>query len=326
MINVFRAFRNVWAALALALLIAFAVVSSKTGRLRLGDGRLGLQLSSAAVFTHYNRIWSQPVTLVKVDGAADWIEVSHSDLTPLGIAGYRQRWDRMIWESDRKRAPTSFWSRAADFVAERWAAGHPKETPLAEVRFVKVLRRAGDPTMDVPEGRWQLPPVAALSAKDVVELALCRRVEGQWSVVPKKGTGGKSGPNEVDEGEDEELLPAQVRPRVRIPSVSGGKAGPVRSGTIPQKPASIRPSVPVRPNGQKPPGPQGRSAPLRPQIQPGAKSRGPLPLPPGVSPSNAGGSPKTKSQAPVGYAQSDAQADLGQGERDPQKNGGHHPG
>jgi hypothetical protein len=247
--SLYRYFRGFWAALALSLLVAFAVVSSKTGRLRFVDGRLGLQLSSAAVFTHYNRVWSQPVTLVKVGGSTAWVEVTHSDLTPLGIAGYRQRWDRLIWEADRKRAPENLWVRAAAFTADRWAQAHPAGEPVAEVRLVKVLRRAGDPAMDVPQGRWDLPPVASLPAKDVVELALCRRVDEQWVLAPKK----RSEPAEVDEGTDEDAAPAKMRPLVRIPSLPGGSTGSVRPGKGAQKPSGIRPAAPGPPWGATPP-------------------------------------------------------------------------
>jgi hypothetical protein len=306
--SLYRYFRGFWAALALSLLVAFAVVSSKTGRLRFVDGRLGLQLSSAAVFTHYNRVWSQPVTLVKVGGSTAWVEVTHSDLTPLGIAGYRQRWDRLIWEADRKRAPENLWVRAAAFTADRWAQAHPAGEPVAEVRLVKVLRRAGDPAMDVPQGRWDLPPVASLPAKDVVELALCRRVDEQWVLAPKK----RSEPAEVDEGTDEDAAPAKMRPLVRIPSLPGGSTGSVRPGKGAQKPSGIRPAAPVRPGGQRPPERQPRPAPVRPAAQSGASGRGPLPLPPGVSAPNGGGPPKPVPQGPSGVAKPDAQGAIRQ--------------
>lgn len=188
-------------------------------------------MTSAAVFTHHNTVWSQPVTLVRSGPAAGWKEIEHRQLTPLPIAGYRHRWDRMVWEADRRKV-TAFWPHAAEFAAGRWQAEQPEAAAITEVRFVKVLRRASDPATAKPAGHWQLPPVAVLPAKDVVELAWCRKTDTGWARV---GKWKKPAADTQAKPAQPELLPLG-RPLLRRDTATPPAVAPLQRRKLPLPP------------------------------------------------------------------------------------------
>lgn len=235
--------------------------------------RYRLQASCAALFTHRNTSWGKPLYAVRLAGGAGWMEVDGRLISPLEIAGYRTRPDRLAFEVSKKKLD-GIWPRFAEHVARVMAREFPGIAPVEEVKVFKALVKHSQPEMMEPAGRWKIPPLFALPSKQRPELAHCRLEAGKWVTV-KAGSRGKPGdappnPSEVNP------LPTRRLARAESGEVpSGGApgrqlAGPVvRTEVVPAPPsARVRPQ-PTRPTGAgaplRPPLPQ-RSMPLPPRL------------------------------------------------------------
>ncbi len=134
--------------------------------------RWRLQMASAAVFTHHNTSWSQEVTLIRDGPKSGWMAIPSSEITPLQIAGYRYRWDRLVWDV-RKKKLSAFWPRAAGYAAKRWSEAYPERGKATEFRVVRVLRRCTDPAMIHPAGHWEVNGMEGVATADLTELSYC---------------------------------------------------------------------------------------------------------------------------------------------------------
>jgi hypothetical protein len=196
-------------------LVPFSLVASRMSKCAFLPHRWRLQMTSAAVFTHHNIVWSRPVTLVRRQGNTSWSELPSAQVTAMPIAGYRYRWDRMVWEMGREKV-NSFWMRAADQVEDVHQAQHGEDSSFTEVRFVKGLRRHTDPGVNTPEGHWKLPPFHLLPGKDVAEVGYCQKRDGAWVYAGKWKTESKP--------QQKGIVPLNNKPpaeRVLLPGMPG---------------------------------------------------------------------------------------------------------
>ncbi len=233
-------------------LLPFVSVAAKKSAPAFFPSRWRLQMASAAVFTHHNTSWSGLMTMMRHGPNSEWVQIPTSELTPLQIAGYRYRWDRLVWDMTRKKV-VSFWPRAADHAAQKWRELNPQFPAATEVRIVKILRRYTDPAVILPVGHWELPPLETVAAGDRIELAYCKLQNGVWVNAGKWRAPTASKPSSAETAPGNSASNAPVRRR------TNGAVGP--SGSPSLLPL-IRPSAKGAPD-------QGPSVPLvKPKSQP----------------------------------------------------------
>jgi hypothetical protein len=182
----YRPYAGIWfVSVCLFGLIPFALVAAKLWTGTILGHQYRFQLNCAGVFTHHNRVWGQMATLIK-RGESTWEQVDQDILSPMPIAGYRVRWDRMTWEADRKKQ-SAFWQRSLGLVAEKMQSLSPDQPPITEVRVIKVLQRSTEREAVSPEGAWCVPPYAQLSKNQYVDVAHYLRRGDAWIPRPKPG-------------------------------------------------------------------------------------------------------------------------------------------
>ena len=152
------------------------------------------------MFTHHNTTWGKPLYAVRLEGQSGWVEVDGRVISPLEIAGYRTRPDRLAFEADRKKA-RSIWPRFAGHVAAVFAREFPSLPPVEEVKVYKALVRHTQPEMLEPAGRWRVPPLYALPSKQRPLLAHCRREGAEWRQVVEEAPPSTAAANPTQPGE-----------------------------------------------------------------------------------------------------------------------------
>lgn len=193
------------------------------------------------------------------------MEVDGRLISPLEIAGYRTRPDRLAFEVSNKKLDV-IWPRFAAHVAKLMAREFPGIAPVEEVKVFKALVKHTQPEMMEPAGRWKVPPLFALPPKQRPELAHCRLEAGRWVTV-KRESKGKPAVSPPKPGE----VKVNSLPTRRL--AQGGSGTP--STTVSGVPRSPSPTVqPVTALETAPPGTR-----VRPQPAPaaGAPVRPPLP-------------------------------------------------
>jgi hypothetical protein len=190
----------IWTALSVLLwLIPVFAVGSRMGVVRFLPRHLTHQYACAALFTNIERSWTQAAYLVKVDGSSQWSEVDREVVSPMRIAGYRQRVDRIVTETRRVKDKDAMLDRLAAHVAASYARAFPDQKKVTEVKIIKTLWRTDEPVMTQPVGRWRLPPADALSGKRYSVLGTWKAEGDVWARV--KNEPGKptemSGPSTI---------------------------------------------------------------------------------------------------------------------------------
>lgn len=254
---------QVWlGAVVICWLVPLLLISSKLKSVAWLPHRFRLQGSCAALFTHRNTTWGQPLYAVRLSGGKEWMEVEGRVISPLEIAGYRTRPDRLAFEVSKKKADM-VWPRFAAHLAKVMAREFPGIAPVEEVKVFKALVKHTQPEMSEPAGRWKVPPLFALPSKQRPELAHCRLEAGRWVVVKRdsKGTPAVAPPK-----------PGEVKvnplPTRRLAEGGGGPLRVVPKGVSP--PAMS----PNRKVGVVVPGASGSGA--RPSLAPDAGSLAPV--------------------------------------------------
>lgn len=258
----------VWLGLVvLSWLTVLTLVASKISSLKVLNHRYRLQASCAALFTHHNTTWGKPLYAVRLAGGAGWMEVEGRLISPLEIAGYRTRPDRLAFEVSKKKLDV-IWPRFAAHVAKVMAREFPGIAPVEEVKVFKALVKHTQPEMMVPAGRWKVPPLFALPTKQRPELAHCRLEAGRWVVVKRDGKVKPSvsppKPGEV------EVNPLPTR---RLAQGGGTMLPPGSTGVRPPANPTVRAGSGVVP------APSGSG--VRPGVAPNSLPRAPMrpPLP-----------------------------------------------
>jgi hypothetical protein len=170
----------VWLLAALGFwLLPFWKLAAKSSVPIFLPSRWRLQMASAAVFIHHNTSWSQAITLMRDGPSSEWMPIPSAEITPLQIAGYRYRWDRLVWDV-RKKKLSALWPRAAGYVAMRWCEAYPERGKATEFRVVRVLRRCTDPAVIHPAGHWEVSGLEGVATADLTELSYCKLKNGVW--------------------------------------------------------------------------------------------------------------------------------------------------
>ena len=254
---------NIWA--TIALVVYLPLLASGAAKLRgvsWVPKRLAMQASCAALFTHRNTTWGQPLFAVRLSGGTEWMEVEGRVISPLEIAGYRTRPDRLAFEVSKKKAEM-VWPRFAAHLAKVMAREFPGIAPVEEVKVFKALVKHTQPEMSEPAGRWKVPPLFALPSKQRPELAHCRLEAGLWVVV-KRNSKGKPAVAPPKPG-DGKVNPLPTR------RLAEGGGGPLRLEPKEVSPPAMSPNGKV---GVVVPGASGSGA--RPSLAPDAGSRAPV--------------------------------------------------
>ena len=261
------------------------VGTAKLGHIAWMPKRLAMQTSCAALFTHRNTTWGQTLYAVRLSGGTEWMEVEGRVISPLEIAGYRTRPDRLAFEVSKKKADM-IWPRFAAHLAKVMAREFPGIAPVEEVKVFKALVKHTQPEMMQPAGRWKVPPLFALPSKQRAELAHCRLEAGRWVVVkrdrkstpavaPSKPGDVKVNPLPTRRLAEGKVGPLRVEPKeVNPPAISPERkfgVGPGASGTgaRPSLAPDDRMRTPVRPPVRQ------RALPTAPQV-PQGKEEGEL--------------------------------------------------
>lgn len=252
----------VWSTLVIFVWLPILVFgAAKFGHISWMPKRLVMQASCAALFTHRNTTWGQTLYAVRLSGGTEWMEVEGRVISPLEIAGYRTRPDRLAFEVAKKKADI-VWPWFAAYVAKVMAREFPGIKAVEEVKVYKAVVKHTQPEMSEPAGRWKVPPLFALPSKQRPELAHCRLEAGRWVVVKR----------------DSKSMPAVAPP----------KPGEVKVNALPTRrlaeggvgPGRVVPKV-VNPPGISPdrkfgvgPGASGTGA--RPSVAPDDRMRTPV--------------------------------------------------
>lgn len=148
-----------WLAGAVSIwLVPLALIAGKLHTPHWLPHRYRLQASCAALFTHRNTSWGKPLYAVRLAGGAGWMEVEGRLISPLEIAGYRTRPDRLAFEVSKKKLD-GMWPRFAEHVARVMAREFSGIAPMEEVKVFKALVKHTQPEMMEPAGRWKVPPL-----------------------------------------------------------------------------------------------------------------------------------------------------------------------
>ena len=99
-------------------------------------------------------------------------------LSPQGLAGYRQRLERIVREIPKSRGKVDLGGKVAAFVAQRYQ--EQTGQVVVEVRVVNTSWPAGVKEMALPMGHWGWPPLAQVSQKRQKEWYHGKLVAGQW--------------------------------------------------------------------------------------------------------------------------------------------------
>ena len=141
--------------------------------------RLSFQYSAAGLFTKRTDSWTQHLVQVKFgDNSPAWTTLDTAALSPMGAFGYRQRVDRMLFETNRQGLSAEFRKRIADWMIVRCAALFPMHGKIVGVRFVRTIWKAGTPMMANPSDHWISPPFEGLPAEQAQVLATYTVVNG----------------------------------------------------------------------------------------------------------------------------------------------------
>lgn len=180
-----------------------------------------------ALFTRSAQVWGDVAVLVREQERAPWVQVDLTRISPQGLAGHRQRIDRVIEETVRRRKRLNLFPRVCEDIARKHFETGGGE--VTEMRIVKTNWRAGTPPMAKPVGHWNPPPVAVVPASQIVTLHQARLVDGVWKET--KLTDPAARPVLAQRGRPQMMAPASRKVRIVRPpegeqarkAVGGGK-------------------------------------------------------------------------------------------------------
>jgi hypothetical protein len=139
------------------------LVGSQSVSWRQLPSNLRFQYGCAALFTRTVKSWSQAKYLVQLGDGAEWKEVPREWVSPMRVAGYRQRVDRIVPELNRSRSKTQMLDRLAAHVVDCVRLHEPAHPEVMGVRIINTQWPTDDPGMNRPQGKWQLPAFETLA-------------------------------------------------------------------------------------------------------------------------------------------------------------------
>jgi hypothetical protein len=200
--------------------------------------RLSFQHSAAGLFTKRTNSWVQHLFQFQLGSNEQWVTVDTEMLSPMGAFGYRQRLDRMLFES-RRSVGDEVQLRMAAWLAGRCQTLFPMNGEVRGVRIVRTTWQTGTPVMARPDGKWLKGPFEGLPRAQTALLATFKVEKGFISSVPREVSATLA-----TQGQD------YVSPPVAEQADAGaGEASP----PLPNRTASVlRPRVLFNPAGKGP--------------------------------------------------------------------------
>jgi len=263
-----------WFMSALVFWVApMAYTGTKQGFVKWLPLRWTQQHAVSALFTNRQKSWAHPGIMIKTAGAAQWSGLPMTTISPLSAAGYRQRLDRLLTETNRKAALDSVCVRLSEYVRHHYSDAYPSQPLFSEVRIVRTVWATGTPELAYPAAHWSIPPLEMVSPKQIAVLsAFTLSPSGRPQPLAAGGfppTGNRAAG--VTPRSPPRTVPSAVIRR-NLPNPEGVRAmiqsqlpPSVPQDSAPQQPPHVTPRPPVS------------SVIRRPLLQP--------PIPPNVSPS-----------------------------------------
>jgi hypothetical protein len=156
----------VWLLLAIGLwLVPLFKTGAKFGPVKWLPRHVTYLHGCAGLFTMREASWGQVIYLVKRENASAWVEMDRDWVSPMPVAGYRQRLDRVFGEVRRKRIYPQIYSGMAAYVARRAGELAPELPKVTEVRFINTRWSTKDAYLNDPSGRWRLLPWQELGTR-----------------------------------------------------------------------------------------------------------------------------------------------------------------
>jgi hypothetical protein len=151
----------------------------------------------AALFTSEAKVWGD-ISMIGRSKNKDnsWVQLDFESLSPQGVAGYRQRVDKIIEDAMRSRRKLDFFPRVCEDIARK--AEELGYGNIEELRFVRTNWVAGSPAMAQPSGHWNPPPLSEMSPTRQITLYQAKLIDGVWKEVkvtnpsPKGPLAGRS--------------------------------------------------------------------------------------------------------------------------------------
>jgi len=169
-------------------------------------------------------VWGDVAVLVREHEKAPWVQVDFTRISPQGLAGHRQRIDRVLEECVKRRKRLNLFPRVCEDIARKHV--ETGGSAVTEVRIVKTNWRAGSPPMANPAGHWNPPPVARVPTSQIVTLHQARLVDGVWKETKLVDTPAK--PVLAQRGRPKVSAPASRQVRIVRPPAAG-KGGKIPS-------------------------------------------------------------------------------------------------
>ncbi|MGE0269264.1 MAG: hypothetical protein AB7S78_12505 [Candidatus Omnitrophota bacterium] len=113
----------------------------------------------ACLFPDRVKAWGNYYYLVRLQGQESWSSVPEEDYGRLKPFGYRTRLKRMLDLARENENALPLRQAMAGFIKQRYEQLHPLESPVEEVRFVRVTYKVGTPELAKPSGHWTVPPL-----------------------------------------------------------------------------------------------------------------------------------------------------------------------
>ena len=167
-----------WTVLSMAWLLLLALFACRLVSLPTIVHRWNVW-DCGALFTRAAEVWGDISILVRSDSGGEWIQVNLAKISPQGLAGYRQRIDRVVEEAIRRRKVLNLFPRVCADIAQKYQES--EGSAITEIQFVKTNWRSGSAPMSMPQGHWEPPSVSQVPPSQVVTLHQARLIDGRWT-------------------------------------------------------------------------------------------------------------------------------------------------
>ncbi|MCX6853860.1 MAG: hypothetical protein NTV80_03030 [Verrucomicrobia bacterium] len=139
--------------LFLLWLVPLAWIGSTLGNLPFRVPRsLWQQYNAAALFTKRTATWSDRRIEIRTANSDQWRVLNMVEVSPMPLAGYRQRIDRILSDTRSKKIAESLRQRMALWIAQRLKQQSGQE--ISGVRYQHRSWQANTPELALPAGHW----------------------------------------------------------------------------------------------------------------------------------------------------------------------------
>lgn len=231
---------------------------------------LQFETDCAALFTKREADWNQVVYRVWRAGGAGWEEAGRDLMSPMPVAGYRQRLDRLVATVQSKpKLRDQVWPRLASHLAARIEGDKGKGSPVSRIHLARTRWMCGTPEMVQAAGHWHVPPLSDLPpGVKVIHVMTCTVKNGKMVLVkparkPALAAGSKLPPPQPPNGTatlrpgagpatktatpQRRTLPPRVLVPPGLPQSGSAIQVPLRGTTPAPRDAATKPATPAPP-------------------------------------------------------------------------------